>query len=622
MTHEPATRLTARAAYGRLWRNWLRPHWPILIVAVILMAIVAVTSAGYAAFMERVVDAMEDPASGVIWWGPLGIVALTSSKGVSHYLQQVVQNRVLAQVQADMQRRMFDRLVHMDLAQLLAEAPAALAARFSADIELVRLGAQHVFGSIRDLLTLTAVIIYMLTLDALMAAGLILVFALAFGPIGLAGAKVRRIANQTQAEIAGMTDAVNEGLSGIRMVRTYQLEDWLSESSSGIFESLRRLRVRLVAWQALVTPMIEVLAGLAIAVLLFLVTWRIGTGAIDLAGFIGLITALGVATNPARKLGGAYAIGLQGMAALERVYALFDAENAIEDGTGEFADGERPKGDITFEGVDFVYPDGYQALHSINLQIDAGKTFAFVGRSGAGKSTVFNLLPRLFDASAGAILIDGRNTRDLTLRSLREQISVVGQDAVLLSGTIRDNIRFGRKGALAADVEAAAKAAAAHDFIMELPHGYDTLIDPSKAAFSGGERQRLSIARAILRDAPILLLDEPTSALDAASEAAIREALDRLSDGRTTLVIAHRLATILDADQIVVMDQGRIVDQGTHDELLEHGGLYAELYNLQFDLSPSSGTGRGRKGSALEPRNRGVLERISRFFSFGGADSV
>lgn len=617
MSGSETPRLNARQAYGRLWRDWLAPYWPAMLLALFFMVIVAFATAGYAKFMEWVIAALERENFTVTWWGPVGIIALTFTKGAGHYLQQIVQNRVLSRVQAEMQKHMFDRLVYMDLAHLLAEAPAALAARFSADIELVRQASILVFGSVRDVLTLIAAIVVMLSIDWAMAIGLVLVFALAFGPIGIAGARIRRIASETQGEIAHMTENVNEGLSGIRMVRTYQLEEWLKGSSNGVFDKLYGLRVSLVKWQALITPMIEVLAGVAIAMLLFLVAWRLQSGAIELAGFIGLITALGVATNPARKLGGAYAVGLQGMAALERVYALYDAENDIADGDFVYEKGTRPKGDIAFKNVSFVYPDGYAALHDINLNIEAGKTYAFVGRSGAGKSTIFNLLPRLFDATQGKITIDGRDITDHTLTALRNQISVVSQDSVLLTGTVLENIGFGREGADKEACVAAAKAAAADEFISALPKGYETQIDPSKASFSGGERQRLSIARAILRDAPILMLDEPTSALDAQSEAAIRKALDTLSKDRTTLVIAHRLATIMDADQIVVMDHGRILDQGTHEELLSRGGIYTELYNLQFDMKAENGDGHRVRSFAGPKRRRGVMEMFGRFMGFG-----
>jgi subfamily B ATP-binding cassette protein MsbA len=233
--------------------------------------------------------------------------------------------------------------------------------------------------------------------------------------------------------------------------------------------------------------------------------------------------------------------------------------NKIKDGSFNFEKKEKALGNLNFSNVDFLYPDGYQALHNINLNIEAGKSYAFVGRSGAGKSTIFNLLPRLFDSSKGTISLDGRSLLDYKISSLRDQISVVSQDSILLSGTVLDNIGFGKEGASREDCITAAQDAAADKFITNLKDGYDTKIDPSKIKFSGGEKQRLSIARAMLRDAPILLLDEPTSALDAQSESQIRKALDELSKNRTTLIIAHRLSTILDADQIVVMDQGKLL---------------------------------------------------------------
>lgn len=618
MTDEPVQKLTARTAYGRMWRDWLKPHFPVLMVSLVLMTIVAIASAGYAKFMELVIAGMETSSPMVILWGPVGIIILTVVKGIAQYFYQILQNNILTRVQADMQTKMYSSLLYMDLSNLLSESPAALAARFSADLELVRSATREVFGSVTAILTLIATFTVMLSIDWGMTIGLILIFALALGPVGIVGSRVRTISAENQAEIAHMTEAVNEGLSGIRMVRTYRLEERMQTSANMVFERLFGLRKNLMRWTASVSPLMEILGGLATAALLFLVAWRMRSGAIDLAGFIGLLTALGVATSPARKLGGAYTVGLQGMAALERIYSLFDTKNDIADGEFEYPTDQRPKGRIEFRNVNFSYPDGYHALHDVNLTIDAGKTYAFVGRSGAGKSTIFNLLPRLFDVTSGKIMLDGADIRGHKLSALRDQISVVSQDSVLLSGTVIENIGFGRDGASEVDCIKAAKAAAAHSFIRKLPEGYSTVIDPSLNKFSGGERQRLSIARAIVRDAPILLLDEPTSALDAESESSIRAALADLSAERTTLVIAHRLSTIMDADQIVVMDKGRVVDQGTHQELLDREGIYAELYNLQFDMS-ADGTHDKRRRSFTQGVKRGIsspLGALSRYLGF------
>jgi len=292
------------------------------------------------------------------------------------------------------------------------------------------------------------------------------------------------------------------------------------------------------------------------------------------------LTGLGVASAPARRVGNIYTAAQVGAAALARVFGLLDRPDRIFD-AADAQEAQNIKGAISFRDVGFHYPDGTRALTGVNLNIGPGERVAFVGRSGAGKTTIFNILPRLFDPSEGEVSIDGRALPAYTIASLRSNISVVSQDSVLLSGTIAENIGFGREGATREAIEAAARDAEAHEFITALPKGYDTVISPTEAAFSGGERQRLSIARAILRDAPILLLDEPTSALDAKAEAAIKRALDRMSNGRTTLIIAHRLSTIRDADRIVVMQGGQIIDMGKHDELIKRGGVYAELYALQ-----------------------------------------
>ena len=363
--------LSARDAYSRLWSEWLKEHSFSLAITFVLMFFVAISAAGYAKFIQMIISAFETNSASVIWWGPVGIILLAVVKGFSQYSQQLMQNKILSRMQVSLQNKMFNSLVNMDLANLLAESPAALATRFSADIELIRGATNSILGSITAILTVIATFGVMLSIDWTLTISLIFIFLLAFGPVGIVGAKVRKISVSTQREIAHMTEAVNEGLAGIRMVRTYRLEKRLSESAFATFERLYKLRLSIVKWQSSISPLMEILGAIAIGLLLLLVALRMQVGAIDLAGFIGLLTALGVATNPARKLGGAYASALQGIAALERVYELFDTPNKIKDGSFSYSGNEKSEGNLIFSNVDFTYPDGYQALHSINLNIEA-----------------------------------------------------------------------------------------------------------------------------------------------------------------------------------------------------------------------------------------------------------
>jgi subfamily B ATP-binding cassette protein MsbA len=541
--------------------------------------LVAAASGGYSKLIQLVMTAFQAGTPSVLWWGPLGVIALSSASAIGQFFKEITGNRVTNRMETELRKTMFASLVGTDLARLQTEAPAGLASRFSSDIGLVGNAVRSMLGGVTGILTIVVTIAVMLSIDWSLTLGICVIFALALIPVNRIGTRLRRLAKRTQAEVASMTSEVTEGLAGIRMARTYRLEEPLAQNAEGVFERLFGLRIKQNSWQARVAPMMEVLIGLAVAVLLFVVGLRIRAGTTTVADFTGLLTGLGVVAGPARRLGGNFATVQQGAAALDRVFMLFDAENTIRDGPNRL---DHAIGQIRFEEVQFAYPDGHVALEDFTLAIDPGLRVAFVGRSGAGKSTVFNLLPRLYDPTGGRILLDGHDIRTLTLASLRDQIAVVSQESVLLTGTVAQNIGFGRRSASRAEIEAAGEAAAADGFIRALPHGYDTPISPSAGEFSGGERQRLSIARAILRDAPILLLDEPTSALDAESEALIRGALDRLARGRTTLVIAHRLATVLDSDMIVVMDKGRIVAQGTHAELLAEQGLYWDLYQLQF----------------------------------------
>lgn len=575
------------SGYRRLWSAHMAQHWKMLVLVVILMTLAALASALYAKFVQVMFEAFDARDLAFLTIAPLLILALAIFRGGTQFGQLVMTNRVMMRIQADLQKRLYDHLIVADLTYLQRESAAAFSARLWADSGLIIRSLTALLSGLANALTVVATFIMMLTIDWALTLMIFAVFGVAIWPLMIIGARVRRNSSAVQKTISDMTAETHEGLASVRLVRTYSLEDRLRAQGAAVIERLRASSVKVADWQARVEPMMELLGGISSAVLLALVVWQIKAGTGSLADFMALLTGLGVVSTPARRLGGVYAAAQAGMAAVERVFDILDQKNDITDAPGA-QDPGRAKGALTFDSVGFAYADGTRALDGINLEIAAGQKVAFVGQSGAGKSSLFNLLPRLFDPTDGVLRLDGRDLRELTLDGLRGNIAVVSQDSVLLTGTVAENLSFGRPDASRTDVEAAAKAAAAHEFISALPQGYDTMITPSEVSFSGGEKQRLSIARAILREAPILLLDEPTSALDAGSEAAIRDALTRLSEGRTTLVIAHRLSTILDSDMIVVMDQGRVVDTGTHAELLARDGIYAQLYRLQFEGGAAS----------------------------------
>lgn len=567
--------------YRRLWRDWLSKHRGLIFVSFGLMIITAIASAAYAKIIQLVIAAYETSDTTVIFWGPAGLILISAVKAISVYFQMISSNTALFRFEAALKKSMYSKLIHADLFYLQGETPAALAARFSSDSDLLRASVQALMAAVSGVMVIIAAIAVMLSIDWQITLILLVVFSLAIAPANTIGSKIRKISKNTQAQLSGMNSEIVEGLGNIRMARTYQLEDHLNDTAASAFSEVESLRIRDMKWRGRLSPLVEILTGLAVSALLIAVSLGISRGSITVADFIGLLTAVGVLSQPARVLGTTFATAAQGRVALERIFPILDAENEIVDKKDAVTIG-RAEGHVRFDAVAFVYPNGFAALKDITLDVPAGSKIALVGRSGAGKSTIFNLIPRLFDPTSGRVSIDGKDVRDISINSLRRQISVVSQDAVLLTGTVRQNIGFGQQDATDAQIEAAAKAASAHEFISRLPDGYDTEITSTGSHFSGGEKQRLSIARAIVREAAILLLDEPTSALDAESEAAIKKALDGLAEGRTTFIIAHRLSTILDADKIVVMDQGSVVETGTHAELLDQGGLYAGLYGLQF----------------------------------------
>jgi len=576
----------SRTILLRLWRGWVRPYLGRLIAAFVLMAIVAGSASAYPLLTRYIFNALADGrASEVIWLAPPAIVILALVKGLALFAQTVQVNALALRVTTDLQKDMARTLIEADLAVLSREPAGAFMSRIMNDLNLVREAAVRLANNlVRDMLTVIVLIGAMVWLDWLMAVVVLAVYPLAMQPIIRIGTRQRRASGNLQEHMEEVTSLLAETLQGARMVKAYQLEAAETARTRTAFDGLYSRLVGLLTGRAKIDPILEVVGGLAVGGVVALAGWRVANGQLQVGDVIAFITTLILLVQPVRGIGTLNAVTQEALAAAERVLTLLDRPRLVADMPGA-ADLGDVKGDVTFDSVGFAYDtaaeDGPPALAGVDFTARRGETVALVGPSGAGKSTVINLLPRFFDVTAGRISIDGTDIGSVTLDSLRRNVALVGQDAVLFDDTIAANIAFGRPDATHDEIVAAAKAAAAHDFITALDGGYEAQVGAMGNRLSGGQRQRISIARAMLKDAPILLLDEATAALDAESEQQVQAALARLQAGRTTLVVAHRLSTIRDADQILVMDGGGIVERGSHDELLAMKGLYARLVSLQ-----------------------------------------
>ncbi|GJD47313.1 Lipid A export ATP-binding/permease protein MsbA [Methylobacterium crusticola] len=566
----------------RLWRDWLRPHAATLAVVLVLIAVVGGATGFYPALIKGAFDAFDAKDAAALAYGPVLVVALTSVRGFALFAQTVLTNRVVTRIEADMQAALYGHLIDADLAQLGRESPASLTQRFTTDFAFIKEALTRISTVLlRDIAMLLALVAAMLWMDPWLTLVAAVTVPFIAQPIARIGKKLRRVSTSTQEQVGATASLISESLAGARVAKTYGLEGYLKGRTAAALDEVRRLKMKAANARGRLDPLLEVGGGFAVAGVLAFIGHRILSGEKTVGDFTGYVAALLFAAQPARALGNLNAILQEAMAALARTLALMDEAPQIREAPGAGAL-RVAGGEVRFEGVRFRYSDASPALEGIDLTVPAGRTTALVGRSGSGKSTLLSLVPRLYDVTEGRVLVDGRDVRDVTLASLRRAVAVVSQDVVLFDDTIAQNIAFGREGATQADIEAAARAAAAHGFVTARPEGYGFRVGPGGGRLSGGERQRIALARAFLRDAPILLLDEATSALDAESEQLVQAALTRLMRGRTTLVIAHRLSTVRDADLIVTLEAGRVVETGTHAALIARGGPYARLHRIQL----------------------------------------
>ncbi len=591
MTQAPDPQLSRRALAARVWRDYLRKRWPGLAVAMLMAAVTALMTAVLARLLEPATNGIfghEKPQE--LWLIPLAICGVALIRAGAAVTQAALTNRIGHTIVGDIQVALFGRLLRADMARLSASHTGGFVSQVLYDAGLIREAATSgVVNYTQHFLTVVAMVLVMAFNDLALTA-----IVLIGGP--LASLTMRKFARRTtkaakgaMTETSALSTAMMEGLDGIKIVKINNREAQEEARVAAVVQRRQHHIIKGANARAYAAPATETLTMIVTAAVIAYAGWRARSGGMNGGEFTSFIVALAAAGQSLRQLANLQTVMAEGMIAARRLFASLDVEPEVR---------ERPDAKalvlpdgftIRFDHVGFAYrPEGGPAVEDVSLELKRGETVALVGPSGGGKSTLLNLIPRFYDPTSGAVTIDGTDVRGLTLHSLRDAIALVTQEPFLFDDTIAANIAYARPDATQGEIEAAARQAAAHGFIAALPEGYQTGVGEAGARLSGGQKQRIAIARAFLKDAPILLLDEATSALDTESEAEVQAALDRLMGGRATLMIAHRLSTVMNANRIYVIDKGRVAESGTHAGLLRAEGLYARLAKAQdLDREPA-----------------------------------
>ena len=597
--------------------NYSRPYALPFFVSVILMACVGAAQALTALLIGPIFDRVLDPKTGdapvhlftipllqyqvnldaflpdslhnvrnMIAAAVLGVFLI---KGILDYCGNYLINYVGYSAVTDLRQEVFDHVVHQDAHFFESNSTARVMSSIMNDLEKIQVALSHILADLlRQSFTAIGLLAVVVQTDWKLAIGSLTLLPFVLVPTAKLGRRLRGTTRRAQDDAADLNQALQETLSGHQVVKSFGAEEIESNRFRERAEKLRDSNLRYVAQQAIASPLIEFFGAVTIVALLIYAREAIKAETMTTGQFTSFVIALLMLYEPVKRLTGIHAIFQQALGASQKVFEYLDGDKQVKDAPNAIALARFKKA-IEFDNIRFQYPssDG-PVIDGITLSVNAGEVVALVGSSGAGKTTLANLVPRFYDVVNGAVKVDGHDLRELKLASLRDQISIVAQDTFLFNDSVAANIGYGKRHATPEQIRQAARDALAEEFIDKLPQGYDTIIGERGAKLSGGQRQRLAIARALLKDAPILILDEATSHLDTESERLVQEALQRLMEHRTVIVIAHRLSTVRRADKIVVLDRGKIAETGKHDDLLAHGGIYRRLYELQFLEAPQT----------------------------------